>query len=160
MLNLIDLEPSEAPETASNLSLRDGASADLDALAVLMIDAYLGTIDYDGETLEDALNEVQAYQRGDRGGQALLDQSRLAFVDEELVGACLASMWRERGVPVIAYVMTAAGWKGHSVAKLMLRMVLEGLAKAGYDEVRAVITEGNIPSERLFASFKFRRVVA
>jgi L-amino acid N-acyltransferase YncA len=37
-------------------------------------------------------------------------------------------------------------------------MSLRSLAEAGIDEVGAVITDGNTPSERLFARFGFVRV--
>ena len=35
--------------------------ADTEALAGLMLDAYVGTIDYEGENLEDARAEIEEY---------------------------------------------------------------------------------------------------
>ncbi len=131
---------------------------DASALAELMIEAYRGTIDYDGESLDDAAREVNAYLAGKRGGPALLNESRLAVDGHQLVGACLAADWRERQATLIAYIMTHGAWKSQGLGKQMLSAVLQALRQQGYLQVRAVITEGNIPSERLFGRLGFARI--
>jgi ribosomal protein S18 acetylase RimI-like enzyme len=108
-----------------------------------MIEAYRGTIDYDDETVEDALGEVQTYLAGGRGGRPLLDDSRLAFAGPHLVGACLAGEWKNRGV-----------------GEQLLRAVLSALREQGHQEVRAVITEDNVPSERLLGRIGFQKISA
>ncbi|HUS95084.1 MAG TPA: hypothetical protein VMZ24_07920 [Patescibacteria group bacterium] len=54
------------------------------------------TGDYDDETVEDAMGEVQSYLAGGRGGRPLLAESRLASIGSQLVGACLTGWWDER----------------------------------------------------------------
>ena len=95
---------------------------------------------------------------GDRGGQPLLEESRLAFAGDQLVGACLTGMWDERQSTLISYIMTRAEWKNRGVARLVLGAVLQALKEQGYPEVRAAITVGNVPSERLFARMGFQKV--
>ncbi len=112
-----------------------------------MLDAYRGTIDEDGETFNDALAEVNAFFAGEHGGQPLLMMSYLALVDTHVVGACLTGEWRERQLPIIAYVMTSANWKKRGIGRQLVGRVLKVLNENGYPEVRAVITEGNKPSE-------------
>jgi hypothetical protein len=68
-LTLSDFNQPHPPMMGTHLQLRAGQPADANALAELMLDAYRGTIDYDDETLEDAMGEVQAYLAGERGGQ-------------------------------------------------------------------------------------------
>jgi RimJ/RimL family protein N-acetyltransferase len=148
--------PGSAP---GQLQLRAAQPGDIDALAELMIEAYLGTVDYDGETVAEARDEVQAYLDGERGGPPLLAESRLALAGRLLVGACLAAEWRERRLPLIAYVMTRAGWKRCGVGKRVLQATLQALFQAGHREVRAVITEGNTPSEVLLGGMGFEEVV-
>lgn len=141
----------------TDLLLREAVPEDLNALAELMIESYRGTIDDDGETLEDAIAEVQAYISGKRGGGALFHASRLAFAGSQLVGACLAAEWHERQSPLIAYVMTHRAWKNQGVGTQMLRAVIQALHEQGYHQVWAVITNGNVPSERLFEHMGFQK---
>jgi RimJ/RimL family protein N-acetyltransferase len=82
----------------------------------------------------------------------------LAFAGPQLVSACLAGYWDERQQPMIAYVMTRAEWKTRGVGQQVLWAVLQALREEGHREVRAVITEGNVPSERLFGRIGFHRV--
>ena len=127
---------------------------DADALARLMLDAYDGTIDYEGETIVEARDEVARYF----GGRPLLETSWLRVGGGEIVSALLASHWAGRGCPIVSYVMTSPRLKGTGAATELLARTLRSLADAGHDEVRAVITEGNLPSERLFLRAGFRRV--
>jgi L-amino acid N-acyltransferase YncA len=157
-LDLSDLDQCSSSMTVSDLRFRAAQPTDAQVLGELMLDAYKGTIDYDDETLDDAVNEVQAYLAGERGGQALLSVSRLAFEGSVPVSACLAGDWHERQCPMIAYVMTRAQWKNLGVGQQVLCAVLQALRDQGHREVRAVITEGNTPSERLFGRLGFRRV--
>jgi RimJ/RimL family protein N-acetyltransferase len=158
ILDLTNFDGGPSFPPVPEIALRAPDRADLDALAVLMIEAYRGTIDYDGETLPDAIAEVQAYFAGERGGSPLLNASRLGFVEGRLVGACLAANWDNRGVPLIAYVMTDGAWKLRGAASQLLGQVLVALHAEGFREVRAVITEGNLPSEKLFGRMNFSRV--
>jgi RimJ/RimL family protein N-acetyltransferase len=157
-LTLSDFNQPRPPMTGTHLQLRAGQPTDANALAELMLDAYRGTIDYDDETPEDAIGEIQAYLAGERGGQPLLNLSCLAFAGPQLVSACLAGDWHERQQPMIAYVMTRAEWKDRGVGQQVLWAVVQALCEEGHREVRAVITEGNIPSERLFGRMGLRRV--
>lgn len=159
-LDLSDFEHCYPSTPAAHLQLRMALSTDAIALVELMIEAYRGTIDYDDETLEDAVAEVHTYLAGERGAQPLLTHSCLAFDGPRLVGSCLTGEWNERRLPLIAYVMTHARYKNRGVGKQVLWVVLQSLYEQGYHEVRAVITEGNTPSEQLFGRPGFRKVDA
>ncbi len=139
------------------VQMRPPTGADTHALAELMIDSYHGTIDYDGETIEDALAEVQGYFAG-RNAQPLLECSWLGDVDGALVTACLVGWWAKGQVPIIAYVMTGAAWKGRGLAGVALRASLSSLVQRGDSDVRALITAGNTPSEQLHFRAGFTRV--
>jgi L-amino acid N-acyltransferase YncA len=157
-LLLQDFVSSTASRVDEPLEFRPVQVADASAIADLMIDSYRGTIDDDGETLEDALAEVQAYLAGKRGGQPWLVISCLAFVDDRLVGACLLAEWSERQLPIIAYLIVRAEWKQRGIGRQILSRVLKALKEKGFPEVRAVITEGNEPSENLFHQLGFRKL--
>ena len=151
-LNLAAYHPQQQP--SPGLDLRAPTGADAANLAVLMLDAYRDTIDYDGETLEQARQEVESFLNGVYG-PPLLNCSRLGFLDGNLAAACLVSRWGEH--PLICFVMTGARWKNQGLAQAVLHQTLQCLAAAGHPLVDAVITEGNHPSERLFARIGFSR---
>ncbi len=112
-----------------------------------MLDAYRDTIDYDDETLEDAIDEVRSFLENNT---ALLHRSYLVEDDGTIVSAVLVS--RAEGRPFIGYVMTLPSHKNQGLARLVTSTALERLAGDGHETVVLYITEGNIPSEALFRS--------
>jgi len=146
-----------APGPFAEATWRNPSAADKHILADLMLASYRGTIDDDGETIVDALNEVESYYSG-TSNQCWLQYSWLMFLANDLACACLVDFWHERNVPLIAYIMTAPRWKGKHLATAALACALHKLADKNHTEVRAVITEGNIPSEKIFTPIGFKRL--
>ncbi len=126
--------------------IRNPTGDDSDRLAELMLDSYLGTVDYEGEGIEEAKAEVADYLAGD----PMLESSWVVEDGHLLLAAILISSWQGR--PLVGYVMTRASAKSQGVAALLLEMSIQSLEAAGFDTVDGFITAGNTPSERLFAS--------
>lgn len=144
----IDLGDWVDADDTPNLELRPVAPGDSEALARLMLAAYRGTIDFEGdETVEDARQEVNGYMALQSSD---LTRSRLALVDDQLVSACLVNSYRTHSF--VGYVMTHPQHKGRGVGAMTLRASLRALAEGGYRNVGAFITHGNAPSEALFRS--------
>lgn len=142
----------------NDIQLRNVLESDVDGLAELMLDAYMGTIDYEGETLSDSKREMANFFKGEVAGPFILRCSPIACQDSRILTACLISQWSERSYPWIAFVMTAKKTKNRGFGR---KIVLEGLRMLqhqGYPAVGAMITEGNIASERLFTSLGFKRI--
>jgi RimJ/RimL family protein N-acetyltransferase len=118
-----------------------------------MLDAYIGTTDYEDEGIDEALEEVGTFLDEDPS----LDHSFVVVADEKLLSACLVTTWTD-GNPFISYVMTDPNHKSGGLATACLLRSLESLLAAGETTVNAFITEGNTPSERLFARIGARRV--
>ncbi|NJN53276.1 MAG: GNAT family N-acetyltransferase [Anaerolineae bacterium] len=138
--------------------MRSPTAADTAVLADLMMDAYRGTIDFEGtETWDVAWREVDDFFQGSLGAP-LLDCSWLVLVEDEIAAACLVGMWDERQRPLLYYVMTAANWKGQGLAGIALQQALQAAANAGYSELYAFITAGNVPSEKLCQRAGFKRL--
>jgi RimJ/RimL family protein N-acetyltransferase len=136
------------------LQLRQPVAADIDALAALVLDAYRGTIDDEGEDLDAARDFVaQSLSKA-----PLLAASWLALAGELPVAAVLLCRWREQ--PLVTFVVTRPAYKGRGLASLLVRRALRSLRDAGEAQLVAFITEGNIASERLFARLGFERVAA
>jgi RimJ/RimL family protein N-acetyltransferase len=157
VLELKNFDHPIMPDPIVEAIWRNPTAADKQILAGLLFASYVGTIDYDGETIPDALKEVESYYSGP-SHQGWLGFSWLAFLENELAGACLVDYWQERNVPLIAYVMTAPRWKGKHLASAALLRSLQKLANKKYSEVRAVITEDNVPSEKIFTRIGFKRL--
>ncbi|NNJ47904.1 MAG: GNAT family N-acetyltransferase [Acidimicrobiia bacterium] len=134
-----------------DLEIRSPTPDDRMALADLMMSAYVGTIDYDGETREQAVEEVD----GAFADEALLRESRVAHRDGTIHSAVLVSL--VDGDAFIGYVMTRADSKNSGLASALLDQSIEAIWTAGYEQVRCFITEGNRPSEKVFARAGFSR---
>jgi RimJ/RimL family protein N-acetyltransferase len=137
------------PILEDDFELRHPTERDLDNLGALTLDSYRGTIDYEGETLEESREEMKESLKG-RYGESLTACSWLLYAGTELTAACLVVRWQGEKCAFITFVMTGGRWKGKGLAALVLQSVLASLKRSGFAEVRAVITDGNEPSERLF----------
>lgn len=146
---LIGFAPPPSGRAPEPYRLAPPSPADAEALAQLMLDAYRGTLDDDGETLDEARQEVAGYLAG-RDGPPLLACSWLAWSGSQVSGACLAGWWAAREAPLIAYALTRAAEKGHGLGTRLLGLTLAALAADGHPAVWACITDGNHPSEALF----------
>lgn len=125
---------------------------DTDGLAALMLDAYIGTIDYDGETLTDAVQEVRSYFED----APLTDNSFLVLEDGKAVAGVLLSMVND--LPFVGYVMTGKHWKGRGLGTAVTNKALSSLLDAGHERAALYITEGNEASEALFRKLGARAI--
>ena len=157
IVELENFRYSTTPDSFAEGIWRTLTTVDQQLLAGLMLDSYRGTIDYDGETIEDAMREVNSYFSDTDSGW--FDYSWLAFMEKDLACASLVGFWPDRNSPMIAYVMTASQHKGKHLATMGVSRSLRSLAEKNYTTVHAVITEGNVPSERVFTRVGFRRFV-
>ena len=130
--------------------VRPPTLADRDGLAELMLDAYRGTIDYEGETIVEAVAEVDAWfaSSGHR-----IEDSLVAIEAGGIVSAALLS--RSDGMPVVSYLYTGAAWKGRGLAEGLLRAVMASLAASGHDRIHLWVTAGNAPAERIYERLGF-----
>ena len=83
--------------------LRSPANSDIEALGFLMYRAYLGTIDDEGESQADAVQEIRKTYRGDYGAFSL-EHSSVAERLGRLVSATLIT--ELDGRPFVAFTMT------------------------------------------------------
>ncbi len=133
---------------------REGArrplDADRDALATVMLDAYRGTIDDEGESIGDALAAVDYYL-----DSAVREHS---FVWTQCGAVCAFSLVVVvNDLHYIDPVVVAPDRKRQGLGREMVLLCLRSLARDGQSEVGATITDGNVPSERLFLGLGFAR---
>jgi GNAT superfamily N-acetyltransferase len=105
------------------LPVRPPTTADRHALAELMLDAYVGTIDYEGETIVEARAEVDLWYASP---ERLLERSLVAVEADAIVSAVLLSRIEE--TPFVAYLYTDPAWKGRGLGESLMRSAM-GLAR-------------------------------
>ena len=128
------------------------------ALAQLMLDAYRGTVDDAGETLADALHEVHGFWAGTAGVTPWAEVCTGVMADDALVAACVVGEWQSRQVLLIAYVLTHPAWQRRGLASALVGRALQHLWQHQRWPVYAVITAGNLPSERMMMRVGFERL--
>jgi len=126
--------------------------ADVPALAILMDRAYTGTIDHEGETLEQCQDEMQGTLTG-RYGPFLDFASFAVFEAGHALSASLVTLYKEK--PLLAFSMTAPEAQGKGYAGFLIERSITALAEHGHREFHLVVTDGNTPAERLYRKLGF-----
>jgi GNAT superfamily N-acetyltransferase len=124
-------------------------------LAKLMLEAYRGTVDYEDETLEDAIQEIEQVFEGKYG--ALL--RKCSFVAKSdacpyLVSATIVTLFEQ--VPLLAFSMTHPNHKRQGFGRALLQRSTNALLHEGYMELRLAVTDTNTPALNLYRSMGFR----
>lgn len=122
------------------------------ALAELMYDAYRGTVDDEGETLEDAVHVIARLRDGEFGTLET-DASSVVVENGVVVAATLVTI--EGGSPLVAFSMTRPSHSGRGLARQGLRRATSRLAASGWDSVCLVVTVANTRAMGLYVSEGF-----
>jgi ribosomal protein S18 acetylase RimI-like enzyme len=131
---------------------RMASPADRQALANLLLAAYAGTIDDEGETPAEALAEIER-TLGGAYGPYLEPCSFLAEVDGRVVAASLITRWAE--APLVAFVMIDPRFQRRGLGERLLRRSMAALWSQGERELLLFVTEGNTPAQRLYERLGF-----
>ena len=150
----------EAPSSADTSPALDPgivpvAATDAEALAHLMLDAYRGTEDDDGETIDDARAEIGRLF-ADEFGTLDEDASGVVRADDSVVAATLIT--RYEGTPFLAFSMTAPAWQRRGYARAGIERAMARLAARGETALNLVVTRANEPARRLYQRIGFREV--
>lgn len=135
--------------------IRTTSVTDRQPLAELLIAAYAGTIDDEGETPEQALAEIDRTLAG-AYGPFLAACSFVVERNGELLAASLITRWQE--APLLAFVMVAPHAQRRGLAQQVLRASIAALWEQGETTLMLFVTDGNAPAQQLYARLGFRRV--
>lgn len=125
---------------------------DAEALGVLMLEAYRGTIDDGGETLDDARGEVVKTLTG---GYGAFDFEASEVIEREGVVVAGTIVTHYERLPMIAFSLTLPAWRRRGLARGGLLRAMERLTLAGHSRVQLAVTRGNTAAERLYESLGF-----
>jgi len=139
---------------------RPPAPSDADALAQLMLDAYRGTTDDSGESIDDARAEVAKLLGGAFGP---LDAAVSLVIPSGLAAGSLDSatiLTRDAtriapGEAFLAFSMTAPHAKRLGLARAGLLHAIHILRARAEPRLHLVVTRANTPAVRLYQSLGF-----
>jgi ribosomal protein S18 acetylase RimI-like enzyme len=128
---------------------------DASALARLMDVSYRGTIDHEGETLQQCKEEILATVNG-KYGPFISKSSFAIYKDNKVVSACLITIWKEQ--PLIAFSMTDPEYQGKGFAKQLILKAIDELAKDSFKTLYLVVTDGNTAAQNLYHKIGFKEL--
>lgn len=150
-LQLPQLRAVPSDESWPALVLRGVQVSDRSATARLLLEAYRGTIDDEGEGDDEALEAIDEYF-----SHIIWPHSFVVVEGDHMIAMSFVVVVDERHY--IDPVATVASHKGRGIGSRAVIESLNSLAAAGVTEVGATITDGNTASERLFTSLGFERI--
>jgi GNAT superfamily N-acetyltransferase len=113
---------------------------DIPLLGKLFLEAYFGTVDYEGESEQEAIEAVQATFDGEFG--EFIEASSLVIEHSgRLTSAAFVTLWQ--GQPLLAFSVTAPEYKGQGFAGQCIAASMRALAAAGYRELHLFVTSSN-----------------
>jgi ribosomal protein S18 acetylase RimI-like enzyme len=142
-------------EMPINSTFRAISENDSEILGEIMLEAYRGTIDSEGETLEDAIEEAKGTLDG-KYGKFLWDASMIAVVDSHPAAAILFTWSEKDNMPLLAFSMTHVKFKGQGLATKLIKAGLSKLSESNHKECCLVVTEGNEPAFSIYKKIGFQ----
>lgn len=159
-LEITSATKSVQPVIPASPGLRPFTTADADPLAHLMLDSYRGSVDDNGETLEDAKRDVAKLLAGDFGAT---DYGASVVVEHAGDLASATIITRDRVAPpplapgeaFLAFSMTAPTWKRQGLARSGLTHAIAILRSRGEPRLHLVVTRTNTPAVALYRALGF-----
>ena len=121
-------------------------------LARLMLEAYRGTVDDEGETLDDAIGVIDALMAGEFGD---VDPDASVVYGDSAHPIAATLVTHHRGRPLLAFSMTHPGSQRRGLARRGPRHGIGSLARRGHREIVLVVTSGNHGAIDLYRSEGF-----
>jgi ribosomal protein S18 acetylase RimI-like enzyme len=128
---------------------------DVPALGKLMLVAYRGTVDDEGESEPDAIAEVERTMGGEYG--PLLDDCSFVVEDRErIVGASMTTLFDSD--PFLTYLVVDPDMQRRGIGTFLVAASGNALLSAGYARLDLFVTEANEPALNLYRKLGFRIV--
>lgn len=136
-------------------SCRTVRTSDANDLAILLYAAFRGTIGDEGDPFSAAVREIERTMAGDYG-RLMPDCSFVIEDGEFLASVCLISWYDPTEGPFVIFTMTRPESKGQGMARFLLKKSINALIEREYEQLTLIVTDGNQPAQRLYASLGFQ----
>lgn len=127
---------------------------DAEAFGALLLDAYRGTVDDDGEDLDDAV--AQARKALDGSWSTPNPEASFSVVEGGRMKAITLVVDFER-TSLLAFAATEKASQGQGLATELIARSLDALARQGSTLMRLHVTVANAPAVRLYEELGFVR---
>ena len=144
--------PLYAMPPVERAGLRPMVRSDAPALGRLFYAAYLGTVDYEGESEDDAIAVVTDAFDGEYG-EWIASASMLLEEAGQPVSASVVTIWHDR--PLLAFAVTHPDRKNEGLSRICTTAAMQALALAGYPELDLFVTHANAPARVLYRRLGF-----
>lgn len=139
----------------SSFDARTISKTDYQSLGNLMLEAYRGTVDYDGESLEDSIGEIKGTLEGKYG--TLIGPASYVIEENGVSAAAVIFTINEKEkMPLLTFAMTDPAYKNKGMSKYLIRKSLNSLLDLGYKECFLVVTDGNQPAQSMYEKMGFK----
>jgi ribosomal protein S18 acetylase RimI-like enzyme len=135
--------------------IRELRPEDAEVLGALMYQAYRGTVDDEGETLEQSVEEARG-ALGGKYGELLTRSSFVIEADSKPVSVTLVTLWEGR--PLLAFLLTHPDHQGQGMGTYLVRRTIAALLDQGFGEVDLFVTRANEPAVRIYERLGFQDV--
>ena len=127
-----------------------------EVLAPVMLTAYEGTPDYEGETLDETVGELREVLDGKYG--AVITAASFVAYDGEAPVAAITTVTEDE-LPLVALVFTLPNYGGNGIASALLAAAAASLHDAGHPIIRLAVNPDNLRAVRLYRHLGFVKTV-
>jgi ribosomal protein S18 acetylase RimI-like enzyme len=135
--------------------MRPLVPADVPEVGRVLLAAYRGTVDDEGETEDDAIGEIERTTEG-QYGPFLPAASFVVEDDDRIAGASLVSLVEDR--PCLLYVVVHPDVQRRGLGGALISASGNALMVAGHRELDLFVTEANEPAVALYRKLGFEQV--
>lgn len=152
--------PKPSPGAEMIPGMRGFTAEDSERLALLLLESYRGTVDDEGETLDDARRAVASLIAGEFGA---VDWAASFVVEHQGMVVSATIVTRDRVAPkplsageaFLAFSMTAPEFQRRGLARAGLVRLIELLRQRDEPRLHLVVTRTNLRAVRLYRSLGF-----
>ena len=156
-LNLITYRQRYKRKSYFSQKVRSITPEDKSVLVDLMLAGFLNPQFHDRDNRNAAKLDIETYFTGKKHSP-LLNCSCGYWKDRILIGACLIGYWKERECPLIDCIVVDNNYKGRNISSIVFQASLDRLILAGYNKVRAVISQENTLPKNLARRLGFTQL--
>ena len=135
-------------------NLRTITEMDAVALGHLMYASYKGTIDYEGETLEQSIQEMSETLSG-KYGELNCSASLMILEGDKAIAVVIFVFYNKEEMPLLAFTMTHPDHQGKGLSQSLIKTCLSILHDQGSEQCCLVVTEGNQPAQGIYQKMGF-----
>lgn len=140
----------------SNLDIRPVDREQIRTIAEIMLDSYIDTPEYEGETLEDTIKEISMVFRG-YYGKFLTDASFLAYdEDGDMVSGLFVCEFKNE--PTLTYLFTRKNSQGLGYASALIQTAQTALLSMGYHRIYLYVSKSNRAACQLYKNQGFVQI--